>query len=197
MVYAALVLGVSAPKTVHAGANVWTSGGPYDGGVMALGIDPTNPSMLYAGTDAGVFKSTDRGTTWTAASSGLSSPEVNAIAIDPTNRATLYAGTYYGDKSTDGGANWGQTNAGTSSVQMTALVIDPRASTTVYAATEFAGVLKSTNGGGAWRSMNSGLTNTNLHALVITCPPLQLSTPGRTSVAVYSRAPMVRVAGSR
>ena len=34
--------------------------------VSALAIDPTNNSLLYAGTDAGIFKSVDGGQTWQA-----------------------------------------------------------------------------------------------------------------------------------
>jgi hypothetical protein len=50
---------------------------------------------LYAGTGgAGVFKSTDGGTTWSAA--GLSGNRVFALAIDPTTPSTLYAGTNAG-----------------------------------------------------------------------------------------------------
>ena len=33
--------------------------------IAALAIDPTTPSTLYAGTNGGVFKSTDAGATWT------------------------------------------------------------------------------------------------------------------------------------
>ena len=44
----ALVVGTA--HVAQAGINVWTSHGPYGGDVLALAIDPSTPSTLYAGT---------------------------------------------------------------------------------------------------------------------------------------------------
>jgi hypothetical protein len=87
-----------------------TSGLPV-GQVNALVIDPQSCnvtagscSTLYAGTGAGVYKSTDSGVTWSSASTGLPGA-VKTLVLDPRNSATLYAfydsfnGFY---KSTDG-----------------------------------------------------------------------------------------------
>ena len=68
---------------------------------MALGIDPNTPSTLYAGTyDAGVFKSTDGGSTWNALNTGITTGRTNipvgALAIDPMEPRRVYAGTYDG-----------------------------------------------------------------------------------------------------
>jgi photosystem II stability/assembly factor-like uncharacterized protein len=62
----------------------------------------------------GVFKSTDGGTNWSAANTGLTNKRVRALAIDPTAPNTLYAGTYGGGvfKSTDGGTSWSSANSG-------------------------------------------------------------------------------------
>jgi ligand-binding sensor domain-containing protein len=48
---------------------------------------------LYAGTDFGVFRSTDVGETWSAVNSGLTSLSVFVLTIDPLDSSTLYAGT--------------------------------------------------------------------------------------------------------
>ena len=57
---------------VSAGPYVWTSIGPEGGIILALAIDPTTPSTLYAGTDGGgVFKSTNGGAAWSAVNTGL------------------------------------------------------------------------------------------------------------------------------
>ena len=70
----------------------------------ALAIDPSAPATLYAGTDSGVFKSTNAGGNWTAINTGLTNTCVLALVIDPSAPATLYAGTLGGVfKSTDGG----------------------------------------------------------------------------------------------
>src|SRR5262249_25570683 len=85
---------------------------------VALAIDPTNFSTLYAATYGGVFKSTNGGANWTAGNSGLppSPTKVSALAIDPTNPSTLYAGTYGNGvfKSTNGGESWVPTGPETS-----------------------------------------------------------------------------------
>jgi photosystem II stability/assembly factor-like uncharacterized protein len=61
--------------------------------VRALAIDPHNSNTLYAGTDFGVFRSTDGGETWSAVNSGLTSLSVFVLTIDPLDSSTLYAGT--------------------------------------------------------------------------------------------------------
>ncbi len=76
----------------------------------ALAIDPATPSTLYAGTDSGIFKSTNSGASWYwsgAASNGLTNSWVYALAIDPQHPTALYAGTSGGVfKSADGGVSW-------------------------------------------------------------------------------------------
>ncbi|HVF31125.1 MAG TPA: VCBS repeat-containing protein [Pyrinomonadaceae bacterium] len=51
-----------------------------------LVIDPANPSILYAGTDIGVFRSTDGAATWLPFSTGLPRVAVFEIVIQPTHR---------------------------------------------------------------------------------------------------------------
>ena len=73
-----------------------------------LAIDPVTPATLYAGTEGGVFKSTNGGANWSASQYR---PDLNQcfvpwrlIRLTP---ATLYAGTWGGVfKSTNGGAGW-------------------------------------------------------------------------------------------
>ena len=92
-----LVVDISFSTAAYAGAGVWTSGGPYGGTTVALAINPSNPTTLYAGTDGGgVFKSTDSGGNWAAENTGLTNLRVRALAIDPGVLGTVYAGTYYG-----------------------------------------------------------------------------------------------------
>jgi hypothetical protein len=118
--------------------------------VITLAIDPTNTSTLYAGTEGGVFKSTDWGGSWSAINSGLTNTHVWALAIDPTNTSTLYAGTEGGAfKSIDGGGSWSAINSGLTNTHVWALAIDPSNTNTLYAGTE-SGMFKSTDGGGHW-----------------------------------------------
>jgi photosystem II stability/assembly factor-like uncharacterized protein len=121
--------------------------------VYALAVDPTTPATLYAGTERGVFKSTDEGANWTI--NGLLGVIVRALVIDPTTPATLYAGTEGGGvfQSTDAAASWTAVNAGLTSTYVLALAIDPINPDTLYAGTFFdGGVFQSTG----WRSQLNG-----------------------------------------
>jgi len=131
----------------------WTAIGPNGGPVTALAINPVTPSTLYAGTDGGVFKSTDGGTSWRAVNTNS---YVYALAINPKIPSTLYAGSDGAGvfESTDGGASWTAVLPGTS---VFALAIDPMTPSTLYAGTFGGGVSKSTDGGATWTAVNTGL----------------------------------------
>ncbi len=85
-------------------------------GLTRFAIDPTNPLIMYGGTDVGPFsslqKSTDGGNSWF--STGLNAGPAVSILIDRKDPATVYAAFEYTVpyevaaifKSTDGGINW-------------------------------------------------------------------------------------------
>jgi hypothetical protein len=79
---------------------------PEGGTINALATDPFNSLVVYVGTAVGgVFKSTDRGDTWSPADNGLGSSMISSLAPDPLTLNILYAGTKREGifKSTDGG----------------------------------------------------------------------------------------------
>ncbi|MCP4698970.1 MAG: hypothetical protein GY862_19275 [Gammaproteobacteria bacterium] len=95
--------------------NTWVlvnTGIPQNADILAFAIDPVTPATLYAstsynsiGSDPGVFKSTDAGQTWTAATDGVTG--TYRLTIDPVMPANVYVDSYLGAfKSGDGGANW-------------------------------------------------------------------------------------------
>jgi photosystem II stability/assembly factor-like uncharacterized protein len=120
--------------------------------VTILVIDPQNPSTLFAQTGgpgsisckaAGIYKSTDGGTTWSAANSGFGfpGPVVTTLAIDPQNSSTVYAANGGGIfKSADGGASWSAVNSGLTTLNVQTLAIDPQNPSTLYAGTNGGGV---------------------------------------------------------
>ena len=55
-------------------------------------IDPRDSNVMYAATQGGVYKSTDKGSTWRLASAGLYSPFVQWIELAGDSRR-LYLGT--------------------------------------------------------------------------------------------------------
>jgi photosystem II stability/assembly factor-like uncharacterized protein len=122
---------------------------PNAGSVFALTIDPTNPAIVYAGSDTvSAFKSTDNGTNWGPI--GLEGREIRHFAINPLDPATLYAATNSGlFKSTDGGANWNGIDIAPSQRDIRLLAIDPIHPETVYAG-EYGYIFKSIDGGLSW-----------------------------------------------
>jgi photosystem II stability/assembly factor-like uncharacterized protein len=163
-------------------AITWTGIGPWVN-INALVIDPVTPSILYAGTDGGMFKSTNRGANWSAINSGLGDLYIEDVAIDPITPTTIYAAVGYFTpagggvfKSVDGGISWRAARNGLPQ-NVAKLAIDRLTPTTLYAVTFEAGVFKSINGGRSWSSANTGLDDNN--------PPLVLAVDPVTPSTLY------------
>lgn len=67
---------------------------PTGARVSSLILDPAHPSTVYAGTDAGVFRSRDSGTHWSAIGQVLSGVAVESLAI-ASDGLRLHAGTLF------------------------------------------------------------------------------------------------------
>ncbi len=148
---------------VLAGVNRWTSNGPM-AGVNAVAIDPVAPNVVYAGTQKGVFKSSNGGLSWSDPSNGaLDGTNVHCLAIDPLTPTNVYAGTGRGVlKSTNGGATWSDTRTAGAIYNL----IFGSERSTIYAA-DFddsggypapSAVYKSTDGGEAWSRVAAGFS---------------------------------------
>jgi len=134
------------------GAGVYQSG---DGGVSwfastltgqisSIQIDPLDLSTLHAGSfDGRVFKSIDRGFTWTAASTGPPGGSVLCVLVDPVRPRTVYAGTSDAGvfRSTDAGTSWFPLNTGLHVLRVNALAISA-AGSVLHAATGGGGVFE-------------------------------------------------------
>src|SRR6185295_16397140 len=89
-------------------AGPWSPFGPPGGSVRSLALDSAS-GTLYAGTyGGGVFRSTDRGATWTSVAPEIRGQTVHAVALDPSRPQTVFAGTHSDGvwRTTDGGATW-------------------------------------------------------------------------------------------
>ncbi|HKR59801.1 MAG TPA: hypothetical protein VJS64_08690, partial [Pyrinomonadaceae bacterium] len=126
----------------------WTSiGGPAKGlpstVVTRIAVDPASADTAYAtfsgfGSGAHVFKTTNRGASWTALSNGLPAIPANTIAIESSLR--LWLGTDDGVyKSVDGGGSWTRFGFGLPHVPVYEISID-RTRARLYAATHGRGV---------------------------------------------------------
>jgi uncharacterized repeat protein (TIGR01451 family) len=133
--------------------------------VNGFGLDPTTANTLYAGTNAGVFKSTDAGANWSL--TGVASPSTapqstSVVVVDPSNPNVIYTTGVIGGvfKSTDGGILYQQKNNGFPAPLVNTLAIDASTPTTLYAGTQF-GMYKSTNGGDNWLESRNGIIGTS------------------------------------
>src|SRR5690242_9599841 len=82
----------------------------FPGPMMAPSIQAlasVGPQTVYAGSfGMGIFRSEDRGQTWTAVNTGLSDPFILSLTAGPNGM--IYAGTFRGGvfRTKDGGKSW-------------------------------------------------------------------------------------------
>lgn len=101
---------LAAPLAAQEGA--WTRIGPDGGDITALAAAPSRPALLYAATQNGsVFRSLDRGETWSFA--GWPNTPLADLAVDPRTPNLVYgAALFVILRSTDGGASWAEVQRG-------------------------------------------------------------------------------------
>jgi len=161
--------------TTNGGAN-W-SATTLTANVRVLAMDPSNPSVLYAGADAAsglLWKSTDAGATWCdcqLVSSALdASSIVSALVVSKANPQAIYLATTAGPlyKSTDGGTTWTTLPFPAAVKGITSLAVDPGNPALVYAGTSSGAIFRSNDGGLNWVDISKGQTSgSSVNALVI------------------------------
>ncbi|MCP4247945.1 MAG: hypothetical protein GY778_12935, partial [bacterium] len=143
----------------------WTSADDTLGeDLVVLGFDPTDASVLYAGTSNGlVFKTTDGTASWSQVGAGLAGDEIRSIEVDPVTPSSGYLGTSQDGiyKSTDGGANFTGINNNVNMSTVDDILVDPATPANVYAAdnddTTGKGIYKSTDSGANWAKLTPAL----------------------------------------
>lgn len=153
----------------------WRGIGPaqFGGRVADVAGVPGTPDIMYAGhSSAGLYKSTNGGTTFTSVFNEGNTLSVGAVALAPTNPEVIYLGTGEGDprnsisygdglyKSTDGGTTW--THVGLENTHhFSEIAVHPRDPDVVVAAAmghawgpnPERGVYRSTDGGETWEKV--------------------------------------------
>ncbi|UXI69981.1 PKD domain-containing protein [Tahibacter amnicola] len=153
--------------------------------VNAVAVQPTNSNVVLAGgagncnssgvlSGAGLFRSTDRGTTWTRTLNG----NVEDILFVP-GTATVYASAGGGGvyKSTDGGATWVSSSSGmTVSGSRLRLAMAPSDSRVLYALMG-SNVYRSGDSGATWQLRSSSACEGQCsYNQAITVHPTQINT---------------------
>ncbi|GEM_PF-569549 len=169
--------------------------------VAAIAVDPSNPSVVYAGTHGGVYKSTDKGEHWALKRNGFPPIEtwgitapIAALAVDPSDERHILAGIGEPRRRTlpktaktagifvsyDGAESWHHIDspAELASAQVYSIVFSPDRPKLILAATT-AGVFRSDDGGRSWESSSLGLPD---------CPVMEIAAdaqPGLFYVTFY------------
>lgn len=136
-----------------------------------------NGSNIFVGDGSGrVYLSTNNGSSWAAAYSGISLTTVYAIVFG-TGTNMFAGGTGSGGGvylSTNNGSSWTAVNTGLTNTSVFALLTD---GSNIFAGTA-GGVFLSTNNGTSWTAVNTGLTNLDIQKLVISGTNLFAATLG-------------------
>ena len=161
---------------------ITNSSGDATARVQAIAIDPTNTNVVYTGSDGGLAKTTDGGSTWRYLSDAWTSQSINCIAVDynrtvPSSNNFVYVSTGRDDygpygvgvyRTFDGGSTWsGPLGAaqflGTSIAAISTAGTGSQSNATLYVVNQWPlrdYVTQHTTG--LWRSTNSGSTWTLL-----------------------------------
>jgi hypothetical protein len=137
-----------------------TSGLPL-GAPSSISVDPRDRSLLLSLAEAGIYRSTDRGDSWTDSGQGLINTYINGLAVDPGNPETAFA-TVTNDalrlaKSNNSGTTWEY--LANSSTNQGAVTIDPSTPSTVWTGdgsqlSQNFHVYKSEDSAQTWNSIN-------------------------------------------
>ncbi|MFM7850849.1 MAG: WD40/YVTN/BNR-like repeat-containing protein, partial [Flammeovirgaceae bacterium] len=168
-------------KTTNAGQSWVEKSGDFPVyPISSLVMSESDPNTVYAGTGEfissiysavgdGIFKSTDKGETWTQLTSTASNQDfsiITRIIVSPTNKNILLASTVPSVlvttdqkskifRSTNGGISWTKVYENDNPIQQ--IIATPGNFNTQYAGINGIGVAKSVDGGQTW-----ALSNTNM-----------------------------------
>ncbi|MCX6120778.1 MAG: T9SS type A sorting domain-containing protein [Ignavibacteriales bacterium] len=142
----------------------WTSSKMSPGGVSAFVTthsDTGGTKFFAADLNSYVYRSTDKGASWSALNNGLTNQYVISLVASGAN---LFAGTRSGVfLSTNDGGTWNSVSSGLSI--NTAVMSLAVSNTKLFAGTAGDGVFLSTDGGNQWVQRNTGLTCMDVNVL--------------------------------
>lgn len=149
-------------RTTNGGTSFQNITNGYSGGSVHvdqhnMDFHPTNSNELIAVNDGGVWKTTDRGNSWSNMNSTLTLTQFYRIAADPSNVNHVLGGTQdNGTQRTLGTINWSAAFGGDGGE----VCFQSQNPLFMIGETQNNGVRRSTNGGSSWSTATSGLSGT-------------------------------------
>lgn len=167
---AVLVFALFLSSCLAKGDDAWRqTGGPAGAWINALVMDPTRPHILYAGTDSGLYQSSDGGDSWRGvAIEALDDRKIQALAINPHDPDRVYAGTSGGRilRSFDAGGQWSVSPRSLGKI-IWSLLVHPAPPEALYAGSDT--VYRSEDQGDSWIAFDLPVVVARVSALA--APP--------------------------
>ncbi|MGD9992262.1 MAG: PKD domain-containing protein [Salinivirgaceae bacterium] len=134
-------------------------------------IDPNNNSTLYVGY-ADVWKTTDKGASFTKISTMNTADLLRSMAIAPSNSQVLYVADFSNIwKTTNGGTSWTDITGSLPVISnnITSIAVKANNENTLWVTMggyDTQRVFESTNGGSTWTNVSAGLPNLPIMSIV-------------------------------
>lgn len=147
-------------RTTNGGTSFQNITNGYSGGYVHVdqhnaAFHPSNSNNMMCVNDGGVWRSTDRGTTWTNLNSSLTLTQFYRIAADPNNGDHVMGGTQdNGTQRTLGSLNYSLAFGGDGGE----VCFHSQNSNYILGETQTNGVRRSTNNGSSWSGATTGLS---------------------------------------
>jgi photosystem II stability/assembly factor-like uncharacterized protein len=165
----------------------WARIGPrrgfaYEASVRCLAMHPRQTSIMFAGTEKGLYRSEDAGANWQFVDSALNARYIWALAIDPVNPQMMFAGTGTPTpamlfRSTDGGRVWEKRPVevaaeceAVGTPRFTGIAIDPIEPKNIWVGLEVEGARHSNDGGETWNLVEV-TGHKDIHNVAVTAGP--------------------------
>ena len=162
--------------------------------VLSVLVDPTRPGRVNVGTDDGIWRSDDHGTSWRRLNAPRPELGVWSLGLRPDNPSVMLAGYEPGTlyRSTDDGETWHDLGLNVSYPAISdnpelpkrpiSIAFDRANPREVYVSLEIGGLLRSLDGGDTWVNLIDGLYvdegSVDIHSVVV-----NPHHPGRLTVA--------------
>jgi photosystem II stability/assembly factor-like uncharacterized protein len=155
------------------------------GTVTTIAVAPSNPSVVYVGTDdSNVWVTLNGGLGWTNVSASLPNRWVTRVAVDPTDHEIAYA-TFSGRRwdeqighvyrTADAGASWTDITGDLPDAPINAIAIDPDLPSVIYIGSDV-GCFFTKDQGASWAMLGDNLPSVPVY-------DLKIHQPTRTLVA--------------